>query len=138
MGNGESMPFSIPVAENGCLICGVKPMYTHHSDCRWLHEVGHQRQRIHDASTGKKIDLTQEGAMGLLIEERARKAFDGAMARTMDAARTLADVTVAKHGVRNQGSVFAQQPVPTPQLGWECPRCHLVHAPFVRVCECKP
>ena len=26
----------------------------------------------------------------------------------------------------------------TGQLGWECPRCRAVHAPFVRSCECKP
>ena len=27
---------------------------------------------------------------------------------------------------------------PAPQPGWMCPRCHTVHAPFVRACECRP
>jgi len=22
--------------------------------------------------------------------------------------------------------------------GWECPRCHKVHAPWVDACDCKP
>lgn len=24
------------------------------------------------------------------------------------------------------------------QQGWVCPRCNVVHAPFVRACECRP
>jgi hypothetical protein len=28
---------------------------------------------------------------------------------------------------------------PEPHLmGWECPRCHKIHSPFVTDCECKP
>lgn len=25
-----------------------------------------------------------------------------------------------------------------PEQGWECPRCHTIHAPFVPRCGCKP
>jgi hypothetical protein len=27
--------------------------------------------------------------------------------------------------------------VATPTQGWECPACQIIHAPFVRSCECK-
>lgn len=31
----------------------------------------------------------------------------------------------------------APPPGPTaPRLGWECPHCHKVHAPWVPACEC--
>jgi hypothetical protein len=30
-----------------------------------------------------------------------------------------------------------QWPVPA-QMGWTCPRCGKVHAPFVPGCDCKP
>lgn len=25
-----------------------------------------------------------------------------------------------------------------PRLGWECPRCHKMHAPWVPACDCAP
>ena len=26
----------------------------------------------------------------------------------------------------------------SPDSGWECPRCHKIHAPSVKECDCKP
>jgi phage FluMu protein Com len=25
-----------------------------------------------------------------------------------------------------------------PAMGWECPRCHKIHAPFIISCDCPP
>ncbi len=30
------------------------------------------------------------------------------------------------------------QPLPAAGLGWECPRCHAIHAPWVAGCDCQP
>jgi len=30
------------------------------------------------------------------------------------------------------------QPLPAAGLGWECPRCRAIHAPWVSGCDCRP
>jgi len=37
-------------------------------------------------------------------------------------------------------TVPAPDPPPTApaMFGWECPRCHMVHSPFVQQCWCPP
>lgn len=33
--------------------------------------------------------------------------------------------------------VFPVYPPPVQPQGWECPRCHTIHAPSVKRCDCQ-
>lgn len=42
-------------------------------------------------------------------------------------------------GCRMTGDIKCGLYEPEPQLmGWECPRCHKIHSPFIPACDCPP
>ncbi len=131
-----------------CRICGVGPDGTC-ATCGTFHGDGPNAGLPAEPALADDIaddfPTTKAALLEALGEDPVRDRASFAKAELL----TLAQLVVGdlrqlrnerdRHRDRlNALGCLGPQPSGTHQRGWECPRCHVIHAPYVPRCRCPP